>query len=125
MTTEQVTMYKVVRKNLTSIVVTGKAKTTYSTKRYTAAPKFLRDAGYGPTVFDTISHARSAATKFFWDGGIWEVQCREVTLPKHTLLIPSLEEGVMSRTPFGCEWPEGTTMAESVRLVKKVHTVGL
>jgi len=125
--------YKVVTRDSTrariwrSAIAEGKAEVTYRRGGWSRAPQWLAEDGYHLTVFDSMEHANSFASSYMSGGNllnahIWRVHVREVhdgDLPPRCLLwtIAHGRRGIPDAPP----WPNGTVMAEKVRLVECVQ----
>jgi len=116
---------KIVRRDeegkLNSLFTEGRALVQYQQGVAVKAPRWLARRGYHLTVFASLEDAVNFRPIFDESLGIelWWAEAEDVTEVKLPFLnMNSLKYGKI--TPMDCEWPWGTLLAESVKLVRKV-----
>tara|TARA_Y100000310_G_scaffold321976_1_gene380390 strand:- start:2024 stop:2410 length:387 start_codon:yes stop_codon:yes gene_type:complete len=120
-----VTAYKVVQaisweeSELVSAMARGDAVVEYRRGRWAEPPEWLLEKGYGLLVFDTERQVRNWLSELRSYGlQLWEI---EIEMVYGDLPIPlsAAEVGVGITA-----WPEGTMMADRVKLVRRLAGAG-
>lgn len=119
------TYYKVVRNRngaLESVFADDEALISYVPNKWISAPKWLRDQGKGPFVFDTLENARSWMGIVFiisYSLSIWECQVRKISTPAYCTLW-RLNQGCIEVNKWE-EFPKGTLQVDQVKLIRMIE----
>lgn len=121
-------MYKVTTRNLESVSVIRHACVTYSTEKFSEAPRPLAEKGYHLLCFNTEQDARRAIYMYGWPSSLWEVEALdEVPLPpSHMIRIDEFDlwggsvSPVLNLSKDTPSWPPGTRMFKKVRLIREI-----
>lgn len=117
-------------------IIRGCGKVKYIPGVAVHAPRELAEQGYHLTVFSSEQAARDCAKKNKWTGELWEADVEGIIeeLPQLLMgayyLIPGTWGNDAYKEDPGYaipakqkEWPEGTVMAKSVTLTKRIADI--